>query len=345
MTTSVSTATPTPEIFFYHSFPRHHKHDDAHRTLALSTLRSILKNGLLLTAEEFPQPENFPVVDFVQRRTCFTALHPSALKRHFHIFGTFNIEFKLDILRAFGAQPAFYLAAPRTTVDLLNYAGAETAYHLFEAFQLLTNLWTLRDRSPVQIVTDYAKAYPNETPCDITKVSQLKAAAEIITGHLWQKPHAFQHMVFGLETLLNLYYRTDEPSSDPLRFFEQREWKITPNFSADKTWHYEPLTDVQKAELCAINPKFFDALVGGRPRIDQCSYFARIGTRHIVQEASRLIVPDDFVDAVRVIVDEAVTAGHLTMPLAIERESNLPDNPPPFDPSVSVPPCRGASTP
>jgi hypothetical protein len=47
------------ETYFYHSFPRHHEHDP-NFTLGLGILRSILKRGLLLTAEEFPQSGHHP---------------------------------------------------------------------------------------------------------------------------------------------------------------------------------------------------------------------------------------------------------------------------------------------
>ena len=207
MSDTTETAAPQ-DVCFYHSFPRHHKHDHDY-SIALKTLRSILKNGLLLTAEEFPVPQGFPKPSFPQIRTCFTATHPAAVKAHSKLFGSFSLEFPLDALRAFGAQPAFYLAAPRNEVGLLNTAGAQTALHLLETYELLGRLWNLRDKP--------------QSPA-------IEEATKTLMPLLWHEKHAFQHLFFALQAILNLYYWTDEPSSRALRFFEQREWKIIPNF-------------------------------------------------------------------------------------------------------------------
>ena len=66
-----------PAIYFYHSFPRHNDHE-----LALGILRSILKNGLLLTGESrlVPGSGELGPVEFVQKRICFTAIEPSDLR-------------------------------------------------------------------------------------------------------------------------------------------------------------------------------------------------------------------------------------------------------------------------
>jgi hypothetical protein len=118
--------SPEAEVFFYHSFPRHHEHDRDF-SLGLGILRSILKNGLLLTAEAFPRSGQHPHVDFVQSRVCFTSAMPSDLRKHSRAFGKFSIEFKGEVLRAFGVQPAFYLAGSLPGVGMFNDAGGELA--------------------------------------------------------------------------------------------------------------------------------------------------------------------------------------------------------------------------
>lgn len=328
------------EIFFYHSFPRHHQYDNKRRTLALRTLASILKNGLLLTAEAFPDAPGFPPVQHVQLRACFTALHPSVLKKHCRRFGSFSLEFGGNTMREFGAQPAFYLAAPIPGGALLNQAGNETAFHLSDAYMFLNKMWTLRDSEVSDIV---AKAARYGIKHDPKKIAKLKRSVLHVSNTLWQPRmdgHAFQHLVFGLQALLNLYYQTEAPGNTPLQFFEQREWKIIPNFAYDRSWHYPKLKPRQKRELLAINPKFFRAKVGGAPRIEQCALLSPVGGRNIVNEIRRIIVPRGFKRKVEAMVKKARKDGWITSEIPVVGSWSLPGKGPPD--GTHVEPCHPA---
>jgi len=336
--------TPAPkassrEIFFYHSFPRHHKHDNKHRTLALRTLTSILKNGLLLTAEAFPVAPGVPPVHHVQQRACFTALHPSVLRKHCRRFGSFSLEFNGSTMREFGAQPAFYLAAPLPGAALLNQAGNEMAFHLFDAYVFLKKMWDLRDRDVSEIV---AKGARHGRKLDPSKIAKLKRSALYVSDALWQprmNGHAFQHLVFGLQALLNLYYQTEAPGNTPLQFFEQREWKIIPNFAYDRTWHYPKLNPKQKRDLLSINRRFFGNKVGDSRRIEQCSLLNPVGGRNIVNEILRIIVPPGFKRKVEAIVANARTKGWITSEIPVVGSWSLPTRMPP-DSRLDLEPCH-----
>lgn len=332
-------SNPDRRIYFYHSFPRHHRYDDAQKSLALRTLGSILKHGLLLTAEEFPQSLGFPAVEYVQKRACFTALHPGGLRKHCRRFGSFSLEFSGETLRAFGALPAFYLTAPLPGIELLNQAGTETAFHLYDAYVFLHALWELRDKSVDELAAE-AKGLGNTI--DAKALDDFKRKAIEVTNGLWQSRfpnHAFQHLVFGLQTLLNLYYPTEVPGNSPLQFYEQREWKIIPNFAYQRIWHYPELTPEQKADVTAINPPFFQARIAGQPRIDQCALLRLVGDRNIVDEANRIIVPDGFEKKAEALIAEARANGTIKADIPVVNSDSLPSEPPPDD-DGELEPCR-----
>ncbi len=268
------------KLYFYHSFPRYK--DDR---LALGILHSILNRGLLITSEErkLPRTGKLPAVPFIQQRLCFTLIEPTDLRRHARHFGQFSLEFEPDKLRSFGAQPVLYLAGALPKGKLLNKAGNEVARHMLETHNVLRTFWKLRESKDRKIV----------------------AAAAKIMAAIHPTQHSFETFFFTLQILLNLYYPTDRKVTAPLHFFRQREWRIIPNFSHDGTWHYPKIEPPERDELLKLNPYFFKAQVGGKPRIDSCLLFSRIGHHHIVKEARRIIVPDRYVAETKRMVSEA----------------------------------------
>lgn len=278
----------TSEIFFYHSFHRHTKHDPNRRT-SFSMLRSMLRHGLLLTPEEehAPRVGGLKQVMWVQHRVCFTALEPHDLVAHQAHFGDFSFEFDGKIVREFGAQPAFYLAGVLSGGALFNASGAGFARHLVEAYSVLDRFWRLQGAS-----------HPT-----------LQAAAKMVKAEIFDNHttdnHPIETLHFTLQALLNLYYPTDQPSVTPLQYFRQREWKIFPNLSHDGKWLYPAPDANHRRALLRMNPHFFGARIGAKQKVDLCMCYAPVDGRHIVREARRLIVPDRFVKRVKNLVASA----------------------------------------
>lgn len=267
--------------FFYHSFPRKPNHQN--RALGLKILDSILEKGLLLTAElrKFPPSEGLRKDTFVQQRVCFTALTPDRLARHAETFGSFSLEFEGTVIRNFGALPAVYFSGRLPNGELLNDSGETLARHLLETYRDLKRLWDLKDRGTTR---------------------QIKLANTVL-----KKIHPsriqIQKLYFALQALLNLYYPTDDQKwTGALHYYHQREWKIIPNFAYKNTWHYKALTKTQRSELLKLNPKFFNAKLNGKPRVDLCSCFYDVGEKNIIESIRRIIVPDDALKEARRLV-------------------------------------------
>ena len=302
-----------PEIFLYHSFPRHHAKDNARHDLGIGTLKFILELGLLVVAEEhvFPAVGPLPAFPWAQRRICFTAMPSSDVRGHAKMFGKFSLEFKTDVARQFGAQPAFYLTGSRPGLELFNDAGDMLARHLVEAREVLFKLKEL-------------------TRTTDKKLQRLSAEARRVVAHVFPTNHPLETLRYTIDTLLNLYYPTDRPTTrarrptPPLHFIRQREWKIFPNLSVDGTWPYPDLTAAESKALVAFNPKFFKAKILGKPRVQLCNKFPVVGGRRMIDEVNRIIVPDKVLSRVKKMVKEAVVKGQLKAEIPVIPLSSFP---------------------
>ncbi len=175
-------------MFFYHSFPRKPNQQD--HELGLKILASILKRGLLITPELriFPAYNDLPSAAIIQRRVCFTALPTNEISKHSQFFGEFSLEFDGAALRGFSALPALYLTGRLLGGEMFDAAGDMVSRVLLEASLTLYKLWKLNDEG-----TEEEKAWAK------TVLQKLKV--ENIT---------VQELHFATDTLLNLYYPTDD---------------------------------------------------------------------------------------------------------------------------------------
>jgi hypothetical protein len=97
--------------------------------------------------------------------------------------------------------------------------------------------------------------------------------------------------------LLNLYYPTDDyqhKMGHDLGYYKQREWKVVPNFAANNSWQYPPVSDSEKAALLALNPGYFSKVLQpeNKQRIDLCQCFQGFAGESLLNRVKRLIVPD-----------------------------------------------------
>ena len=243
--------------YFYHSFPRQKDY-----VLGLKILNSILEKGLLLTAElrTFAACEGLDAGTFIQQRVCFTALTTDRLAHHAETFGSFSLEFDGPIIRNFGALPAVYFSGRLEDGELFNGAGEMLARHLLEAHDDLKRLWKLHDEGTE---------------------GEVKLAKAVL-GKIHTAKITVQELHFTLQALLNLYYPTDDAKwTGPLHYYHQHEWKIIPNLTFDRTWHYHPLTSEQRSDLLQINPAFFGTVIQGKLRVDYCSCFLDVGGKNV----------------------------------------------------------------
>jgi len=172
--------------------------------------------------------EGFRPKSFVQRRACFTAIPRTRLKGHAKKFGKFSLEFEGANLRKFGALPAVYLTGRLPGGQMLDTAGSELARHMLGVHDCLRRLWMMHDEGNRR---------------------EKKLAVAVLKKIKPEKRKTVQELLFTMQALLNLYYPTDDARwTKPLGYYEQREWKITPNFVHKRVWHYRYLTRKEKAE-------------------------------------------------------------------------------------------------
>lgn len=271
---------------FYHSFPRGRKEDLSH---GLDVLSSILRNGLLITAEVrtikgIPKQPDFKIL---QERLCFTESTPEQLAAHSDVFGPFALEYDVDVVRTIGALPVFYIPGIIGSPVGLSEAGPALVEKISEMEQLLIRLTTLRHLD-------------GATPED-------KAVQERV--HCIEKPDSsIEQLRWTARAILNLVYPTDdERYNKPLHYYWQKEWKIIPNFAINDQWDFKPLTAAQKIDLLKSNPEFFGATMHPflHRRIDYCRCLRNLGGEDVVAKVRRIIVPDAALQSARRLVKAA----------------------------------------
>lgn len=267
-------------MHFYHSFPR--CPNQKNHQFGLDVLDSILRIGLLIIPEERTTShyKNLAPVTFLQRRVCFTALNgePGELQSHTDFFGEFALEFEPDTLRELGALPAFYLNAAIPNGSLLHENGEKLLRLIWDAWRILGTLWHYRDNGSEEVknfIRDYI----------FKPKSPGSQEAEI------------QEVFYGLETVLNLYYPTDNPNykiGKDLGYYRQREWKVVPNWAVNNAWQYPPLDPADKAALLAQNHGYFSQVLqpDNDQRINLCQRFVGFHNERLLDRVKRLIVPD-----------------------------------------------------
>lgn len=277
---------PQRTSFFYHSFPRSQK-DDLKQ--GLDVLSSILRNGLLITAEvrSIKGVPGQPDFKLLQQRLCLTESTPAEMAAHSDTFGPFALEYDVNVVRTIGALPVLYVPGIIGKAAGLSEAGPVLIEKIAEMEQLLMRLTPLRHLE-------------GKTPQD-------KAVQQRVHGI--EKPDAsIEQLRWTARALLNLVYPTDdERYNGPLHYYWQKEWKIIPNFAVDDRWDFKPLTALQQQDLLKSNPRFFGASMHPFPhrRVDHCRCLRNLLGEDVVAKARRIIVPDAAVKAARMAVADA----------------------------------------
>lgn len=279
----LKSATPA-RVNLYHSFPRGPKKDDP--DFGLKVLESILKIGLLITPEERKAPKYKHLQEklILQLRVCFTALRPEELAEHAKTFGTFSFEFAPAALRDFGVLPAFYLTTPLPDGSLLHEAGGEVLRSIVATKDMIRTMLEKRDGADEAEKDFVYRVYAGRPKDDEVELREL---------------------YFALQALLNLYYPTEDLKYNGLLgYYEQREWKIIPNFAHNREWHYPVVEGEARENLLKLNPGYFGRVLQttGNPRIDDCLSFSKVGEKLLLEKANRLIVPDEVFDQAQKLV-------------------------------------------
>jgi hypothetical protein len=274
-------------VNLYHSFPRGPKKDDS--AFGLKVLESILHVGLLITPEERRAPKYKHLQEklILQRRVCFTALRPDELANHAKTFGRFSLEFGPAALRDFGVLPAFYLTTPLPDGSLLHEAGGEVLRSIVAIKDMIQTMLDKRDGADKAEQDFVYRVYVGRPRDDEVELREL---------------------YFAIQALLNLYYPTEDLKyNNLLGYYEQREWKIIPNFAHNREWHYPVVKGEARENLLKLNPDYFSRVLKttGKPRIDACHSFFKVGEKLLLEKATRLVVPDEVTDKAQKLVTDS----------------------------------------
>jgi hypothetical protein len=296
--------------YFFHSFPRSRRNESRHDQLTkgLQIASSLLKNGLLLTPENYTLPvigDDGEVVDSIaatQRRACFTELSASELPGHSQLFGPFALAFPIDRLRQLGALPVFYIPT-QVQGRYLSNLGLEILLGVTDASRIIATLSMVRAKlaeSPdLQLkfrgkVIDYS----------IDESAAIRSFIDTLFESALADPTTTDSRLLAAASC---FYPTENAQyTKQLAYYRQREWRIVHgSFTYDGNEPFTRATEAQAAELVAIDEDFFSKELSFADRkpgigaavrdtIGRRSYFYRtLADIDVVGSAEYFIVPDE----------------------------------------------------
>ncbi len=302
------------DSYFYHSFPRGYKEENANSVdKALYILTSIANNGFLLVPEiiEWREPLQGGFLSNSiynsQKRICFTELAPSELLGHTKCFGPFSLEYGVTELRKLGAVPVFYIPKEER-YEYLGGIGGTLIARLYEIQEVLMKLRVLNE-----ICDECSDKDVLVPPINIGEISRnincTVSSAEELIHYLTegtQKPNILEYAIRGLS---NLFYPTEDIKYNTLLYYyRQREWRIIANIAKDGKPIDRDLEEEEKEAIVEIDKQFFtEELIfptGKHRRVDQCKYFTRLEGKHVLEFANRVIVPQESVSNAQSLLKE-----------------------------------------
>lgn len=320
-----------PERYFYHSFPRRSRSSELEITNGITILKLIRDFGLLLTPEiahwQYPHADGTPPrsASMIQRRVSFTELAPSELARHSDEFGHFALEFEIEALKHLGAVPVFYV--PRA-VEGAGSLASTMVMQIIEAMRLTDRI------AQVLPILEQASAEQTTVPftfgmTDNQKVYDLNPmqATETLTGigHALAPP---QMISAFLESTLNFFYPADGRNNEVLKYYRQREWRISGNYAIKGEEVMRQPSEAMITRLLELDGNFFgrifpqdDRVISnttikdpGQSRlVDWVYVMPGLGEDRILDLVRRVIVPDDAIvwvkDALKKCRKQLVVAG------------------------------------
>jgi len=118
---------------------------------------------------------------------------------------------------------------------------------------------------------------------------------------------------FGIKALLGYLYPADDEYEE-LKNYRLKEWRITGNTLLNYIRKKENLSkkdidlaEYEKNKLIEINHQFFTEYIGEAKkfrRVDKCMKLYKFNSKHVLNYANRIIVPDDVEKETRKIVEK-----------------------------------------
>lgn len=296
------------ERFLYHSFPRRFAESSLHDKKAHVILKNIVKYGLLLTpevitwADQMHHSRELPDYSYLQLRACFTELQRSELADHQRIFGRYVIEWSIESARKLGCIPVFYMptSAASPTTSMGNNA-ASLIHRLGEIHSVLgcfADIAEMKSTGP----NDELSFHQEKIGCNLNDAQKLIAS-------VFRRTLSPKELKNQLNAVMGYFYPCDsERYPGPLRYYEQREWRLVGRFQsrADPTTKIDRLPAKLKATLLRLDPDFFDHRFSSHEKehrtVEECGLYKTVFGKHILEYASRIFCPVNQLSYVRKIL-------------------------------------------
>jgi hypothetical protein len=292
--------TATPERYFYHSFPRRMRDQEAENNAGCSIIELVRDFGLLLTPEnvkfKYEHANGLAprTTEILQRRACFTELAPHELKDHAKKFGNFALEFKIPVLKSLGAIPVFYI--PRAIAETKGAEGAASTL----VMQLVDAMILVERIAGVRQMLDASGQQEGVFHCSFGFSETGNKTFELDASEIRRVLDAFTHAITpslmllpAMRGLFNYFAYADSKDDDELGYYREREWRIAGNIAI----RGEELMRLPSAplieRLTALDADFFSKVVPGadKTRAELSFVLPGLGDKRIFELANRIIVP------------------------------------------------------
>ena len=317
--------------FFYHSFPRPRSSETyiqtANRGWAILESMEKTRFGLGSRGSRWDDPVGLGTpspIQVLQRRICFTELHPGELGGHSTRFGPFALEFDTSALRRIGALPVIYMPQALSTQDRLALLGPFVVGHLgqirsslekLDELDQLDNLeyWQAQHPEATSIADDCLMKLHNVDDSGGV-VQEFEIPVKTIRGvldYLGFRTAPFKAMLGAVSIAQAIFYPTDDVhQNEQLGYYRQREWRITADYSVNGSPRGRSLQDEEKELLLGIDQSFWkDGHIAAANFVasDEALALVQPTPAELVAMVRKLIVPDDFADKAKETFGDRVT--------------------------------------
>ncbi len=262
-----------------------------------------------------------------QRRICFTELSEQELSEHSRRFGPFALEFETIALRRVGALPVIYMPQALSEQDHLALLGPFVVSHLDQirgALDLLNRMD--QPNNPAFLRNQGADGVTDDCVVTLTNVDDFGkpvqtfhipwTAVRDILSVIRFKRAPFDAMMGVTSIAQSLFYPTDDDyQNTELGYYRQREWRITADYFVNGTPRGRNLEEEEKKLLLRLDDTFWGKNIHSSrpiPRIDEALVLVQPTPAELLDDVTRIIVPDDFAEQARQIFgDRVATASEL----------------------------------
>ena len=239
------------------------------------------------------------VLRILQRRVCFTELAPRELSEHAEKFGTFALEFDVDVIRRLGALPVFYVPDPSMQVADGSGIGAALVAMALDARAVIARMTGLQEifdgAATVAEKLKFSTSFTANPDCKQNVTLDTAEARKLIAA-LGHGLTPLGGLNSGLGALLNFFYPADNRKGDGLLdYYRQREWRIACEFDVLGQKIVREVAPSEREQIVQIDSEFFaqtiDSDCGLVERLSKSLILPGLNGKRVIEMVRRVIVP------------------------------------------------------